>query len=320
MISRRTIGISLIIISAICLVVYLVFHSQIIHIMENTISPDGEIRADGVRQLDYLVFFIISLGGVLGAGIFKSEDEDWRDRLSQAFFTDPFCNNPNAWFSPKAFLLASTLLGLFLIVHIRLYDPDSRTFAILYLEDGVFESLTPILMLASIVLLSLSIPRLRKDPQINKYRNLLSLVYILLILVFFLNAMEEISWGQRIFGWNTPQSFEGNVQDETNLHNYFNQYYLLFYRLLAFFPIVVFVSIWLEMCQRYLVFKRTVLPHPSLLGLSLLIALVSFVWFEEQELLEELFAVFFLFYSLRIYLCFQSRYKGDGSDKLPTRT
>ena len=320
MISRRTIGISLIIVSAICLVVYLVFHSQIIHIMEIYISPDGEIRADGVRQLDYLVFLIFFFVVILGAGIAKSEDEDWRRRLSHVFFTDPFCNNPNALFSPKAFLLVSTILGLFLIVHIRLYDPDSRIFAILYLEDGVFESSTPIFMLASIVLLSLSIPRLRKDPQINKYRNLLSLVYLFLILVFFLNAMEEISWGQRIFGWSTPQSFEGNVQDETNLHNYFNQYYLLFYRLLACFPVVVFLSIWMEMRQRYLVFTRTVLPHPSLLGLSLLIAVVSFVWFEEQELLEELFAVFFLFYSLRIYLCFRSRYKGAGSDKLPTRT
>jgi hypothetical protein len=65
----------------------------------------------------------------------------------------------------------------------------------------------------------------------------------------------------------------------------------------------------MEMNQRFLILKRTMLPHPSLLVLSLLIALISFVWFEEQELLEELFAVFFTFFSARIYLCYRSRGK-----------
>lgn len=33
-------------------------------------------------------------------------------------------------------------------------------------------------------------------------------------------AMEEISWGQRIFGWKTPGAFkESNIQVETNIHN-----------------------------------------------------------------------------------------------------
>jgi hypothetical protein len=184
---------------------------------------------------------------------------------------------------------------------------------LLYLEDGLFESLTPILMIASIVMLALSIPVLRKDTELISHRNVISIVYVFLILIFFVNAMEEISWGQRIFGWETPQSFEGNVQDETNLHNFFNDYYLLFYRLLALFPIVLLISIWMEMKQRFLIFKRSVLPHPSLFVLSLLIALVSFVWFEEQELLEELFALFFTFFSVRIYLCLRARGKIEAA-------
>lgn len=271
------------------------------------VSADGEIRPDGVRQINYLVLLLLTLVGILGAMLIKSEDDSWRSRVKQTFLSDPFCYAYQTWFTPKFVLFTSTLIGLFLIIHIRLYDPTSRLFAILYLEDGIFESLTPILMLVSMILLALSVPILWRDSELRKYRNLLSAIYIILILIFFLNAMEEISWGQRIFGWETPQTFEGNVQDETNLHNYFNEYYLLFYRLLVLFPIVLLISIWLEMSQRFLIFKRTVLPHPSLLGLSLLIALVSFVWYEEQELLEELFAVFFLFYSFRIYKCFRIR-------------
>ena len=120
-------------------------------------------------------------------------------------------------------LIASTAIGLFLIIHIRLYYPSSRLFEILYLEDGIFESLTPILMIIAVLLIGLSIPKLRVDAQFVNYRNLITVIYLFLMLVFFLNAMEEISWGQRIFGWETPQTFEGNVQEETNLHNYFNQ-------------------------------------------------------------------------------------------------
>lgn len=39
-------------------------------------------------------------------------------------------------------------------------------------------------------------------------------------IVFIFGMGEEISWGQRIFGWETDGYFaENNVQNETNLHN-----------------------------------------------------------------------------------------------------
>jgi len=312
MISKRNIGITLIILSAASFAIYLIFQPQIIHILEIYVSSDGQITPSGVRQLNSFFYISVGLMLILGVGLFKAADEEWQRRVEQVFLSDPFCPSTKTWFSPKFILIISTLIGLFLIIHIRLYDPESQLFDFLYLEDGLFESLTPILMVVSIILLALSIPLLRKDTQLGKFRNLLTVIYLFLILIFFLNAMEEISWGQRIFGWDTPQTFEGNVQDETNLHNYFNQYYLLFYRLLVLFPLVILISIWLEMSQHFLIFKRTVLPHPSLLGLSLLIAIVSFIWYQEQELLEELFAVFFLFYSLRIYTCFRTRGNAAG--------
>ncbi len=46
--------------------------------------------------------------------------------------------------------------------------------------------------------------------------------FILLGLACFYVAMEEISWGQRIFGLESPELFrEKNLQGETNLHNFF---------------------------------------------------------------------------------------------------
>jgi hypothetical protein len=44
--------------------------------------------------------------------------------------------------------------------------------------------------------------------------------YLLFALGMFLIGMEEISWGQQFFGWETPQEFkEVNKQGETSLHN-----------------------------------------------------------------------------------------------------
>ena len=317
-ISKRIFGLLFIIAGILLFISFQAFHLQIIQLLEFYVSPDGQITPGGLRQLNYVFYIFTALLVVLGYGLVKAEDDTWRSKVKQLFLSDPLSSDSEIQPTPKFTLVTSTMIGLFLIVHIRLYDPASQLFEILYLEDGIFESLTPVLMVISMVLIGASIPKLRRDPQLVRYRNLLTLIYVFLMSLFFLNAMEEISWGQRIFGWETPQTFEGNVQNETNLHNYFNQYYLLFYRLLVLFPVVIFVSIWLELKQRYLIFNRLVMPHPSMIGLSLLIAIVSLVWYKEQELLEELFAVFFLFYSFRIYNCFRFRgkSKSTGSDHL----
>jgi hypothetical protein len=47
-----------------------------------------------------------------------------------------------------------------------------------------------------------------------------AVAYLLLALGVFFVAGEEISWGQRIFGWGTPgELHEINAQDETTVHN-----------------------------------------------------------------------------------------------------
>ena len=52
-------------------------------------------------------------------------------------------------------------------------------------------------------------------------RNWLAVITaILMAIILFVMAGEELSWGQRIFGWATPDSFASiNEQSETNLHN-----------------------------------------------------------------------------------------------------
>jgi hypothetical protein len=48
----------------------------------------------------------------------------------------------------------------------------------------------------------------------------IALMHGLLGVMFLLIVLEEISWGQRIFGWDTPDAIaQINFQDETTLHN-----------------------------------------------------------------------------------------------------
>lgn len=44
---------------------------------------------------------------------------------------------------------------------------------------------------------------------------------------------------------------------------------------------------WPEFNNRWPLLSGFVLPHPGLVGLSLLIAFTAIVWYQEQELLEE---------------------------------
>ena len=45
-------------------------------------------------------------------------------------------------------------------------------------------------------------------------------LFLVIAVAFFLGAMEEISWGQRLFGWGTPAAIEQiNFQNETTIHN-----------------------------------------------------------------------------------------------------
>lgn len=75
-------------------------------------------------------------------------------------------------------------------------------------EDGFFEWLTALFFLVSSVIFLIVFWRTKN-------------VFLLgLALIFFLGAGEEISWGQRLFGFATPESIKKlNTQREFNLHN-----------------------------------------------------------------------------------------------------
>jgi hypothetical protein len=119
-------------------------------------------------------------------------------------------------------LLKKTLLYIsIVIIYIALIKTNQETQLDLTREDGLFENASAISFLFAFLIFTYLFN------QSNHLNNLFfgkktkrNVFYGLLALLFFISCGEEISWGQRIFGWSTPDSLlEMNAQQETNFHN-----------------------------------------------------------------------------------------------------
>ncbi len=117
--------------------------------------------------------------------------------------------------------LALAMLGCLMLSY-SVFLFDSATIHRLTREDGIVEMLGALMFLgASVVFL---VTYYRSDEAagesttgIIRRRNI---VYLLLGLLFMFGFLEEISWGQRLLGFGSPEALaEANRQGETNIHN-----------------------------------------------------------------------------------------------------
>jgi len=121
---------------------------------------------------------------------------------------------PSSLSKAEAFILYLTFgLLVFGIVMARL---DPFWFEFTYVkEDGFIEWMTvlPLLLMAVI-----SIRRFRYLAPVRRPWFLVSLLLFTGLCIFA--AGEELSWGQRLFNWESTDFFKyNNAQKETNLHN-----------------------------------------------------------------------------------------------------
>jgi hypothetical protein len=83
-------------------------------------------------------------------------------------------------------------------------------------ESGVIELVTPVVLLPAIVIGIKLMLNMRQYLPTNNSRIWMGMV----TLGAFYMAGEEVSWGQWLFYWDTPETFSAiNDQNETNLHN-----------------------------------------------------------------------------------------------------
>ena len=107
-------------------------------------------------------------------------------------------------------VIVTTTLVAGAVVAVALHAARPDLLAELTREDGIVEYGKALLLLGASVGFGIVLARVR-------FRNLWYLGYTALFLVL---AGEEISWGQRLLGIDTPEGFARiNEQGETSLHN-----------------------------------------------------------------------------------------------------
>ena len=115
--------------------------------------------------------------------------------------------------SPKgeSILLSTSLIVCLSILVLKLIFGGSRFYENFLDENSVVEWLTALFLMLSAYFASLIyLQRITFSKKI----------FFALAIIFFIASMEELSWGQMIFNWDSPEKFAAlNSQSETNIHN-----------------------------------------------------------------------------------------------------
>jgi len=165
-----------------------------------------------------------------------------------------------------------------------------------FTEDGFFENLTALNFFVSAIVLCFAMARLKNYAEKQKFIAISLIAVIAFSLLIF--GLEEISWGQRIFGWRTPAFFSINIQNETNIHNLIPYENLIWvYR---FFNAILFsifvISCFLSITKKHNDLTWILLPPCEFFVLvAILLPLTHEIW-------EEIFSVFCMFYAFRIFI------------------
>jgi hypothetical protein len=180
-----------------------------------------------VRDIARAEVLLFSLGCLLLSGVFALVAVRWRRIQGSGFVrrVGAFESRETAAHAalmrplngPLLVVAVCTALGLLHVAFCtRVFN--AAQLRLINQEDGVIEYATAALLMVCCIVSAVLAFRFRGQ----KAR---VVVHALLAVGFFLMTGEEISWGQRIFGFETEGLLgEGNVQNETNLHNMFGYF------------------------------------------------------------------------------------------------
>ena len=114
-------------------------------------------------------------------------------------------------------MIRAVALGVFpllLALFVAFYAADRKAYVRLLKEDGPVENATVLLLVVAAGLAVAKARRLGRSERRCRW------CYVAFAAFCVLAALEEVSWGQRILHFASPQFFEKyNRQHETNVHN-----------------------------------------------------------------------------------------------------
>jgi hypothetical protein len=268
------------------------------------LSPDGVITAIGRSRIDSLLTGSAWSAGAAGLLLLGLSRQRFRRRLGAALEWDTFAQRGLRVPNPYRVLMTSTSLALLVIglwtLRARLGEPVLYLFA----KEGPLEQATFVFELAGAIMCAAA--AIRWNPHTAPHSVVIRSLYGLCAFGLFLVAMEEINWGQTFFGFHTPASWAAiNYQQETSLHNLIDRDELnrVSQLLATAFGIgVASMMLWTARAPRSVL--ATISPHASLAPLALVVVYAGARL--HQEILELLMALFFVFYSWRIYVAARS--------------
>lgn len=167
----------------------------------------------------------------------------------------------------------------------------------LYQEDALFEMLTAILLL----LASFQFYIAGKYATKHSPHRLIIVTLFTLSIFSMIILMEEISWGQRFFFWETPKLvIELNSQNETNFHNLINPNILIdSERVFSILLSLALLSAILYKTRIKSPATQGLFPSDKYYSISVIFAFAGMI---SSELFEEVFAVFLFSYSRDMWI------------------
>lgn len=198
----------------------------------------------------------------LSIGSVHAKKADW---TFAGFITDFIVTSAKAWQLPTWSMLLLWLAPIF-IMAIGVFSALVSKKAYLFItgEDGIAENLQVLTYIATLILALITTQIYWRAKE-----RFIAMLYLILCMGLLFLIGEEISWGQRIFGWATMGVFaEINQQQETNLHNIKGVQYLFKWVQLLVGAYGVFLPLIVKRWRVFPVFRKlfaAITPHESLI-------------------------------------------------------
>ena len=303
---NKIIGIIGLIISVILIINYSYFVVFLTDIGEEYLSHNNNVSPKTVFIIKIFIFAIILFLITLSVFFILNLTRKIYPFI-YAFFqvNNPLTNNICSKKRLDLYILViGTILGIFQVYYLLTFGETVNEFAKpLTLPEGTLEKFYALLLLISIIILIISITKINRELYSSIIRK--KIIYSILLIsgILLLILGEELSWGQQIFRWDSFGVFsEYSYQNETNVHNFFNPLMKYIYPIVGMGLFIVLFTMWLFPKKRNSYFFNLIFPHPSLFFLVFIMAFSAFSG-GGGETFEQLFTIFALLYSFRIFMC-----------------
>ncbi len=269
------------------------------------LSTDGIVENANRRALAAALLLGAAVAVLVGALLLALAVPAWRAFIDALISWDPLRRLGLEVPNPNLVQTCSVMLGALIIgMHLlgsRLGGPIGPLFR----REGLFELLTVALELCAVIWCVAAARHWHKHRK--RTLQAVPLLYALLGVALFLVAMEELNWGQTLIAFDTPSSWAAiNHQQETSLHNLLDDATLIMVEraLAVLFGVGVLILIALAVKFPRSTFAA-IAPPAALWALAALCAIPGA--YLRLEVTELLLALFFAFYSYRIWVAARSR-------------